>query len=215
MNLIILGLPAAGKGTQAKNISEEYNLVHIATGDILRRAVTDSRQGKVIRKYLDTGKLIPDEMIIEIVKEHLLEIGTSGIIFDGFPRNLKQAEALEEIFKEMGKRLDLVLYMEVKEAEIIRRISGRRVCQNCGESYHLDYRPPRKAGICDQCGGKLIQRSDDDEEIVRKRIKLHSQLLAQLITYYDEKGILQSVDSHGKIEEVFDRLKRVIEVNLL
>jgi len=215
MNLIILGLPAAGKGTQAKKISEEYNLIHIATGDILRKAATDSRQGKVIRKYLDTGKLVPDEMIIEIVKDNLLEIKTSGIIFDGFPRNLKQAKALEEIYNEMDKKFDFVLYIKVKEAEIIRRISGRRVCQNCGESYHLAYRPPRKAGICDQCGGRLIQRSDDKEETVKERIKLHSELLDQLITYYDEKGILQTVDSHGKIEEVFDRIKKVIEVNIL
>ncbi|MDI3546786.1 MAG: adenylate kinase [Halanaerobiales bacterium] len=216
MNLIILGLPAAGKGTQAKKISQEYNLTHISTGDILRKAATEkSLFGKEIKKYLDAGELVPDEMAIGIVKEKLLkEDLDAGVVFDGFPRTPKQAEALTEILAELGKKLDLAIYIKADEAEIIRRISGRRVCRDCGASYHLDYNPPEKERVCDRCGGKLIQRSDDQEETVKKRIRLHSKLLAQLISYYEEKAILKTVLSKGGIEEVFARIKEIIEVNL-
>ncbi len=208
MNLVLLGLPGAGKGTQAKKIKDEYGIPHIATGDIFRRAIKDETPlGKKAKEYIDAGKLVPDEVTIGIVENRLTDDDCQqGFILDGFPRTIKQAEALSRI-----REIDLALYLKVAEKELINRLSGRRVCEKCGTNYHLKYNPPEKEGICDKCGSKLIQRSDDKEETVRKRIKVNKEQMEELLNYYRKKGMLKTVESIGNIEQVFADIKSTVE----
>lgn len=212
MNLVLLGLPGAGKGTQAQKIAEAYEWPHIATGDIFRRAIKDKTPlGKQAKKYIDTGELVPDEVTIGIVENRLKDDDCDqGFILDGFPRTLAQAEALSEI-----EEIDLSLYIKVDEEELIDRLSGRRVCEDCGASYHIKYNKPQKEGICDKCGGRLIQRSDDRKETVKNRIKVNKKQMQELLDYYRGKGILREVECTGGIEEVFKKLKDVIEENII
>jgi len=212
MNLVLLGLPGAGKGTQAKKLAEEYKWPHIATGDIFRRAIKDETPlGKQAKKYIDSGELVPDEVTIGIVENRLKDDDCNqGFILDGFPRTLAQAEALSEI-----ERIDLVLYIKVAEEELIDRLSGRRICEDCGASYHTKYNKPQKEGICDKCGGKLIQRSDDKKETVENRIRVNKKQMQELIDYYDQQDVLTAVESTGSIEEVFKNVKDVIEESMV
>jgi len=211
MNLILLGLPGAGKGTQAKKITDKYEIPHIATGDIFRQAIKDKTPlGKKAKEYIDAGELVPDEVTIGIVKDRLEDDDcNNGFILDGFPRTLAQAKALSNI-----EKIELVLYIKVDENELIDRLSGRRICENCGASYHIKYNIPEKEGICDKCGGKLIQRSDDKEETVKNRIRVNKRQMQKLIDYYQEKGLLKTVLSKGDINEVFLNVKKIIEENL-
>ena len=212
MNLIFLGPPGAGKGTQAKKLVELLGIPQISTGDILREKKNeDSPLGKQIRDIMAAGKLVPDEIVIEIVKERLAKPDCeNGFILDGFPRTVPQADALEKILAEMGKKLDAVVYIYVPDEELIKRISGRRVCEKCGEEYHIIYKPPKVDGICDKCGGRLIQREDDKEEVVRKRIEVYNESTAPLIDYYEKKGLLRKVDGTATMDEVFERIKRAL-----
>lgn len=215
MNMIFLGLPGAGKGTQAKKVSSKYNIPHIATGDIFRNAIkNETPLGKKAKSFIDQGELVPDEVTIGIVRNRLKEDDCKdGFILDGFPRTINQAEALNEIMEELNTKLDLALYIKVPEKELIKRLSGRRVCEDCGATYHVEFNPPEKEGICDKCGGNLIQRSDDTEETVKNRIEVNKKKTEKLIEFYDDKGILQTIESSGGIEEVFKKVTSVIEEN--
>ncbi len=198
MKLILLGAPGAGKGTQAKWISREYGIPHISTGDILRKNVSDGTElGKIAKKYMDEGKLVPDELIIDMMKERLSEEDCkNGFILDGFPRTVDQAQALEKIVD-----VDAVLNIYVPFEKLIERIAGRRSCPKCGAVYHIKYNPPKKEGICGACGTALIQRDDDKEETVKKRLKTYEEQTAPLIEYYEQKGRLITVEGQEKVED--------------
>ena len=210
MKLILLGAPGAGKGTQSAKISEKYNIPAIATGDILRGAVkAETALGLTAKSYMDAGKLVPDEIVVGIIKDYLsTEACKNGFILDGFPRSIPQAEALDA----MGVKIDVVLSLEVPDEKIIARMSGRRVCQ-CGASYHVDYIPPKVEGICDKCGAELYIRADDCAETVANRLKTFHAQTEPLKTFYEAKGILATVEGQEEVADttalVLDALDRV------
>ncbi|WP_457548741.1 adenylate kinase [Archaeoglobus sp.] len=213
MNIILLGPPGGGKGTQAKKIVEKYGVPHIATGDILREAVAKGTElGKKAKEYMDRGELVPDEIVIGIVRERLKQPDCEkGFLLDGFPRTIKQAEALDEMLKELGKSIDVVIYIDVPEEEVVKRITYRRTCRNCGAVYHLIYAPPKEDNKCDKCGGELYQRDDDKEEVVRQRFKVYMENTAPLIEYYEKKGLLYRVDGTKSIDEVFAQIDEILQ----
>jgi len=213
MNLILLGAPGAGKGTQAKLISEKYGIPQIATGDMLREAVAKGTElGKKAKEYMDKGELVPDEIVIGIVRDRLQQSDCEkGFILDGFPRTLAQAKALDDMLKELGKEIDAVINIYVPENEIITRIVNRRTCKNCGAVYHLIYNPPKEDNKCDKCGGELYQRDDDKEETVRERLKVYQKMTEPLIAYYREKGKLYDVDGTKDIEGVFKEIDEILK----
>lgn len=215
MNLTLLGLPGAGKGTQAKMISQEYRLPHIATGDIFRQLIEEETPlGKRAERFISAGELVPDQDAINIIRKALNETDINqGFILDGFPRTLYQAEILQEILADLNKEIDLVFYIEANEEELVKRVSERRVCLNCGASYHLSHNPPKEKDVCDNCGSELIQRSDDQEETVRHRIEKHSNQIKKLVKYYSDQGILKKV-SGNSIDDIFSQIKETIEVKL-
>lgn len=217
MNLIMLGLPGAGKGTQAKKLSKKYSIPHISTGDIFRNAIKNETElGKKAEEYLDSGGLVPDKVTNDIVRERLKEDDCEeGFILDGYPRTINQAEALEVMLDSMDKTLELALYINVTREELIKRLSHRRTCKNCGAVYHLDYDPPKKEGVCDKCGGKLIQRTDDKEEVVKERLKINSKNLKKLIDFYADEGKLTTVKSDAGIEEVFKKIDDIVRKKVL
>ncbi|MFW5855762.1 MAG: adenylate kinase [Bacillota bacterium] len=216
MKMIMLGLPGAGKGTQAQKISDSYEIPHIATGDIFRKAIKNKTPlGKKAKSYIDSGELVPDEVTIGIVEERLEENDCQeGFILDGFPRTINQAEALDVILEDMDTKLDIALYIEVREKELIKRLTGRRICEDCGATYHVEYNPPTKPGICDKCGGKLVQRNDDKKETVKNRIEVNRKKTDKLVDYYKNQGILQKVVSSGGIDKVFEEINKVIKENM-
>ncbi len=213
MNLILLGAPGAGKGTQAKMISEKYGIPQIATGDMLREAVAKGTElGKKAKEYMDRGELVPDEIVIGIVRERLQQPDCEkGFILDGFPRTLAQAEALDKMLEELGKKIDAVININVPEEEVVKRIAYRRTCRNCGAVYHLIYNPPKEDNKCDKCGGELYQRDDDKEETVRERFKVYREKTEPLIEYYKAKGILYEVDGTKDINSVFEEITKILE----
>ncbi len=213
MNLILLGPPGSGKGTQAKLIVEKYGIPQISTGDMLREAVAKGTElGKEAKKYMDAGQLVPDEVVIGIVKERLQQPDCEkGFILDGFPRTIAQAEALDKILEEMGKKIDAVINIQVPEEEVVKRIVNRRTCKNCGAVYHLIYNPPKEDNKCDKCGGELYQRDDDKEETVRKRYKVYKEQTEPLVEYYAKKGILYNIDGTKSIEEVFAEIDSILQ----
>ena len=198
MNLILMGAPGAGKGTQSAKISEKYNIPAIATGDILRAAIKEGTElGNSAKSYIDAGKLVPDEVVIGIINEKLSSDSCrNGFILDGFPRSIPQAEALDA----MGVKMDVVLNIEVPDEKIIERMSGRRVC-SCGASYHVAYLPPKKDGICDKCGAELYIRADDAEETVKKRLDTYHAQTEPLKEYYAAKGILVTVNGRDEVAD--------------
>ncbi len=210
MRLIILGAPGAGKGTQAEYLSNRFGIPHISTGDILRENVKNQTElGKKAKEYMDKGLLVPDEIVIEIVKDRLMQDDCkNGFLLDGFPRTIAQAEALEKVLAELGQKIDKVLNIEVPDEKILERMSGRRICKSCSASFHIIYRPPQKEGICDVCGGELYQREDDKEETVRKRLEVYHAQTQPLIEYYKNKGLL--VTAVGQ-EEIADTTKEVLK----
>ncbi len=213
MNLVLLGLPGAGKGTQAKKVADKYLLPHIATGDIFRKEIRDETQlGKIAKEYIDSGKLVPDEITINIVKKRLQQDDCQhGFIMDGFPRTLHQAQVLNKMLSSLGRELDLAIYLDVEEELVIRRITGRRVCEDCGAAYHVEFNPPKVAGVCDRCGGHLTHRSDDQEDTVRKRIEINKDKIDKISSYYQKNGVLEVVHSVGGIKQVFKRITEIIE----
>ncbi|MEM0332058.1 MAG: adenylate kinase [Archaeoglobaceae archaeon] len=215
MNLILLGAPGAGKGTQAKRLAEKYKIAHISTGDMLRDAVArGSDLGKKAKEYMDRGELVPDDIVIGIVKERLKEEDCrNGFILDGFPRTLKQAEALDKILLELGKEIDAVINIFVPEDEVVKRIAYRRSCRRCGAVYNLIYDPP-KVDVCDKCGGDLYQRDDDKEEVVRERYRVYRNRTEPLIEYYRKRGKIIDVNGTRSIEDVFNEIVRSLPKKL-
>lgn len=206
MNLIIMGAPGAGKGTQSENISAKFNIPAISTGDILRSAIKNGTElGKQAKSYIDAGKLVPDAVVIDIIKEHLAtDACKNGFILDGFPRSIPQAEALDA----MGVRIDAVLSLEVPDETIVTRMSGRRTCLKCGASYHVIFKPSATADVCDKCGADLVTRADDAPETVLNRLKTFHEQTEPVKSYYAEKGKLICVEGQ---EEVADTTRLVFE----
>ncbi len=205
MRILLIGPPGAGKGTQAARIARFCEVPHISTGDIFRAAVQAGTElGRKAREYLDAGRLVPDEITIEIIRERLKQPDCSrGFLLDGFPRTLPQAEALDRLLADLGTHLDMVLYIRVSPEVLVERLTGRRVCRNCGATYHVLFQPPRLPGVCDRCGGELYQRSDDTAETVRDRLEIYMGQTAPLLEYYRERGLLKEIDGEQEIEAVW------------
>lgn len=205
MNLILMGLPGAGKGTQAEQIVAKYNIPHISTGDMFRAAMkAETEMGLQAKSFIDKGALVPDEVTIGIVRERLSQDDcVRGFLLDGFPRTVAQASALEEIMKDLGKKIDYVLNINVDSGLLLKRLTGRRICKECGATYHLEFNPPAKADVCDKCGGELYQRSDDNEETVANRLDVNIKQTKPLLDFYDELGYLKSINGEQDINKVF------------
>ncbi len=215
MNLILLGGPGAGKGTQAKKLIDKYQIPQISTGDILRAAVKEGTPlGRKAKEYMDAGKLVPDEVVIGIVEDRLKQPDCKkGFILDGFPRTVPQAEALDEVLKKMGSQIDHVISIDVDEEELVTRLTGRRTCKNaaCGMMYHIKFNPPKKEGVCDKCGSELYQRDDDNETTVRSRLATYNQATKPLIDYYTTKGLVRPIKGVGSIDEIFQQICSIVE----
>ncbi|WLR50982.1 adenylate kinase [Bacillus tianshenii] len=205
MNLVLMGLPGAGKGTQAEQIVEKYDIPHISTGDMFRAAMKEGTQlGLKAKEYIDKGELVPDEVTIGIVRERLgKDDCKKGFLLDGFPRTVAQAEALEEITGELDRKIDYVLYIDVEKDSLMARLTGRRICKDCGATYHVIFNPPAQEGVCDKCGGELYQREDDNEETVSNRLEVNIKQTQPLLDFYEEKGYLRKVDGNQEINQVF------------
>ncbi|MBI5682274.1 MAG: adenylate kinase [Deltaproteobacteria bacterium] len=206
--LILLGPPGAGKGTQCQKLVDRYKIPQISTGDILRTAVRDKSQiGLEAKAYMDGGLLVPDAVVVKIVIERLKQGDCSnGFILDGFPRTIGQAETLEDTLKEMGKRIDSVISIDVPDDEVIKRLSGRRVCRVCNQGYHILFNPPLNADRCSKCGGELYQRDDDREEVIKARLKIYNEQTSPLKEYYKTKGILKSISGVGKMGSITENI---------
>lgn len=213
MNLIMLGAPGAGKGTQAEILSEQYGIPQISTGVILRQAIADQTPlGVKVKAVMDEGKLVADEDVVAIVKERLTQPDCkNGFILDGFPRTIAQAVALDEMLKEMGLELTKVLSIEVKDEDIIRRMSGRRACKACGSTYHILYKKPAKDGFCDKCGTPLTIRDDDKEEVVKSRLSLYHAQTAPLKDYYAKTGKLVTVEGQEELADTCALVQKALE----
>ncbi len=205
LNLVLFGPPGAGKGTQATNLIEKYKLVHLSTGDILRgELAAKSPLGLEAKKYMDKGELVPDSLVIEIAKERLdRDDCREGFLLDGFPRTVTQAKALDDHLAMKDKKIDHVLDIKVEKEELIIRLTGRRVCRNCGATYHAVNIPPKEEGICDICGGELYQRADDNRETVENRIEVYKSQTAPLINYYEKQGNIKHFDGSIGLENLF------------
>jgi adenylate kinase len=214
MNLVLLGPPGAGKGTQAKLLEDRHGLVKLSTGDMLRQAVAaGSELGRKAGDIMERGELVPDELVIKLIAERMdQDRGGKSYIFDGFPRTIAQAEALGRLLDERGQTVDLVVVMEVDDDQLVERISGRFACADCGEGYHDLYKQPKVAGICDRCGGKaFVRRRDDTPDVVRSRLKAYHAQTKPLIDYYRKQGKLKAVDGMADIAAVRGEIERVLE----
>ena len=204
MNIILMGLPGAGKGTQASEIDKKFPIPHISTGDMFRKAIKDETDlGKEAKSYMDRGELVPDEVTVGIVKERISEDDAKkGFLLDGFPRTIDQAESLSQIMSELDREIDAVINIEVPEEELMNRLTGRRICEKCGTTYHLVFNPPKVDGICDIDGGKLYQREDDNPETVSNRLSVNVKQSKPILEYYNNKGVLKNIDGSKDIDEV-------------
>jgi adenylate kinase len=212
MRIILLGGPGAGKGTQAKKLVEKYGIPQISTGDMLRAALKEGTAlGLEAKKFMDAGKLVPDEVVIGLIEERIkLPDCSKGFMLDGFPRTVGQADALKGVLEKMKLKIDHVISIEVANEELVGRLTGRRTCKSCGSGFHLLFDPPKKAGVCDKCGGELYQRDDDKEETIRNRLKVYDSQTAPLIDYYKKAGLLRPIPGVGSIDEIFGRIKKVL-----
>jgi len=213
VNLVFLGPPGAGKGTQSSYIINDYKVVQISTGDILRSAVKEGTElGKMAKKYMDEGKLVPDDVIIGIVRERLKQDDCkNGFILDGFPRTIPQAVSLDAMLKDdLNISLTHIISLEVDDNLIMERLTGRRTCKGCGKVYHIKYNPPKKEGVCDDCGGELYQRDDDKEETIAKRLKVYHEQTSALKDYYKNSGKLYVVDGVGEVDDIYRKIKEIL-----
>ncbi len=213
MNIILMGPPGAGKGTQAEKLVEKLGLVQISTGDMFRAAMKENTDaGARAKSYIDQGLLVPDEITNDIVKERLLQGNFgNGFILDGYPRNVFQAESLEKISEELNIKIDAVVNIDVDFEKLIGRLSGRRICRSCGATYNLKFKPSKVEGVCDKCGGELYQRSDEDEETVKTRLNTYVEQTQPLIDYYTNKGELISINGDQAMDDVFNDIKTQLE----
>jgi adenylate kinase len=213
MNVVLFGPPGAGKGTQAKFLSEGFNIPHISTGDILRDNVKKGTAlGTKARSYMERGELVPDELLVDLVRARLEEPDTrKGFLLDGYPRTIPQAKALDGILDDLNKKLDAVINIDVGTPELIRRLSGRRICRNCGASYHVVFNPPKAGMLCDLCGGELYQRADDREEAIRNRLIVYGKQTQPVLDYYGKKGVLIDIDGDREIEEIAADIRAALE----
>jgi adenylate kinase len=213
LNVVLLGAPGSGKGTQAERIAPAFGLPHISTGDMLRASVARGADlGLAAKRHMDAGELVPDEVVVGIIRERLAEDdAAAGFLLDGFPRTLEQAGALDAMLAQSGRALTDVLLFDVPEEELVRRLSGRRTCRSCGKGCHLVFDPPKVDDVCDKCGGELFQRDDDNEETVRKRLAVYGRQTEPLVGYYADHGLLQTVYGGGRMpDEVFADVRRLL-----
>jgi adenylate kinase len=212
VRVILLGPPGAGKGTQAGNIAETYGIPHISTGDILRANVREGTAlGLEAKRFMDAGDLVPDQVIIGMVGDRLAEPDAAqGFLFDGFPRTVPQAEALEALLQDRGQPLDVVLRLAVDEDEVVSRLTGRRTCTACGAVFHVEHQPPATEGVCDACGGELVQRDDDREDVVRNRLEVYRRSTEPLEEFYWNRGLLRDVEAVGTVDEVGQRAAAIL-----
>jgi adenylate kinase len=213
MNLILLGPPGAGKGTQAKILIKKYGIPQISTGDILRSAVKEQTpMGVKAKGFMDSGALVPDEVVVGIVEERIGKPDcTEGYILDGFPRTVAQADSLTVMLRNKGAGIDHVIAITVDNEELLKRITGRRTCKGCGAGYHVLYDPPKQADVCNECGGELYQRDDDREETMRRRLEVYEEQTSPLIAYYTDRNLLRTVDGMGDIDDIQRKLIELIE----
>jgi len=207
-----MGLPGAGKGTQAEKIVEKYNIPHISTGDMFRAAIKDGTElGLQAKSFMDKGELVPDEVTIGIVRERLSKDDcNNGFLLDGFPRTVPQAEALETILTDLDKKIDYVINIEVDSEILLERLTGRRICKECGSTYHLVFNPPAQEGKCDKCGGELYQRADDNAETVGTRLQVNIEQSKPLLDFYQEKGYLRNINGQQEINKVFGDVEELL-----
>ena len=212
LNLILFGPPGAGKGTQAARLEGDFQLAFISTGEMLRANVRDETElGKEAKSYMDAGELVPDELIVKMTAQRLQEPDAEdGFILDGFPRTLDQAGALEKQLSELGRRITSALLIDVPDDEVLRRLSGRRVCVKTGHNYHIEFDPPKHEGVCDQDGSRLVQRDDDKAEVIENRLRVYHEQTEPLVEHYDEQGLLRRIDGTRPAAEVHDHIRAVI-----
>lgn len=208
MNIVFMGPPGAGKGTQAEYIVEEFGIPHISTGDAFRAAMQEGTElGLLAKQYVDAGKFVPDEVTIGIVQERLQQDDCQkGFLLDGFPRTISQAEALDEIVASMGRQIDHVINLSVDRNKLLARLTGRRICRSCGATYHVIFNPPKQEAVCDKCDGELYQRSDDSEEKVGTRLDEYMTKTVPLLDYYENKGLLRQIDGEQEIHKVSEEI---------
>lgn len=212
MNIILLGPPGAGKGTQAKMLVERYGIPQISTGDILRAAVKEgTKMGKEAKSYMDKGELVPDKVVIGIVEERIQQPDCDkGYMLDGFPRTVPQAEALDRMLNNLSSQIDHVVSIEVDNKELVKRLTGRRTCRDCGAGFHIMFDPPKQEGVCDKCGGELYQRDDDNVATVTSRLEVYEAQTLPLIDYYQAQDKVRSIDGVGEIKGIFGRITQVL-----
>ncbi|RMD81828.1 MAG: adenylate kinase [Candidatus Dadabacteria bacterium] len=212
MRIVLLGAPGTGKGTQGARLREAYGVPHVSTGDMLREAVDRGTElGRQAKEYMETGRLVPDSLVLELVGERLArEDCRRGFLLDGFPRTVAQAEALEQMLGERGLGLDHVVSLSVEDDEIVERLSGRRVCPECGRLYHIKFSPPARDSSCDACGAELVVRDDDREETIRRRLEVYRRETAPLFAFYAERGLLREVDGSGAPDVVWQRIEAAL-----
>jgi adenylate kinase len=216
MNLVFMGLPGAGKGTQAERIVDHFQIPHISTGDMFRSAIKEGTPlGNEAKSYMDRGELVPDEVTIGIVNERLAKDDCKkGFLLDGFPRTVAQAEALENMLALADRKIDHVIYIEVSRDLLLARLTGRRICKECGATYHTEFNPPKNEGVCDKCGGELYQRADDNEETVATRLDVNIKQQESLLSFYKELGYLRTVDGDQNIDVVFEDISNLLKGQL-
>ncbi len=213
MRVILLGPPGAGKGTQAVRIAETFDIPHISTGDILRANVRDGTElGRAAKRYMDAGDLVPDDVIMGMVSERLdADDAKQGFLFDGFPRTVPQAQSLEDLLVDRNEPLDVVVRLAVDQDEVVQRLTGRRTCTECGAVFHVTAKPPQREGVCDNCGGSLVQRDDDTEDVVLNRLEVYRSQTEPLEYFYWQRGLLRDVEAVGSVEDISVRLLALLE----
>lgn len=213
MNIILLGPPGAGKGTQAKILTKKFGIPQISTGDILRAAVKEQTpMGIKAKGFMDSGALVSDEVVVGIVEERLAKPDcAAGFILDGFPRTVRQANALGQMLEALGKSIDHVICLTVDKEELLERVTGRRTCRNCGEGFHIAFDPPKVEGTCDECGGELYQRDDDSEGTMRNRLDVYEEQTAPLVAYYANESLLRTIYGIGSIDDIQQKLLSILE----